>query len=188
MWRREGWSWPDLNGSRQSLLYSRSFSNTPLWDTHALLCVTLCVCHAAARALPSWHCWTFLPSPWRGSNWGKSCWNSMLLYSVPFVDGRLFVTNPSTVHPINMTPKITLVLLPLKARWAKKLGLVLLVGSVVDSLEQRILRQRSFIRSERHGMSRIGSLEHCFATCVGAIAQAWPQVYTPLWWRPLTPT
>ena len=64
-----------------------------------------------------------LPSPWRGSNWGKSCWNSMLLYSVPFVDGRLFVTSPSTVHPINMTPKMTLVLLPLKARWAKKLGL-----------------------------------------------------------------
>ena len=88
VWCTEGWSWPDLNRSRQSLLYSRSFSNTALWDIHVYLCDTLCVCHAAAGTLPSWHCWTFLPSPWRGSNWGKSCWNSMLLYSVPFVDGR----------------------------------------------------------------------------------------------------
>ena len=61
------------------------------------------------------------------------------------------------------------VLLPLKATRAKKLGLVLLVCSAV---KQRILRQRSFIRPERHGMPRIGSLEHRFATCVGPIAQA----------------
>ena len=56
-----------------------------------------------------------------------------------------------------------------RSKESKKVVLyVLLIDTAVDSLEQRILRQRSFIRSERHRMPRIGTwlcnLSWCHST------------------------